>query len=405
MTYKEAINWLYNQFPSFQEKGAVAYKPGLENMLALCEAFHNPQDQLKFIHVGGTNGKGSTCSMLASILKESGETVGLFTSPHIIHFTERIRINGAEIDEDFILEIIAEIRSKKFDFKPSFFEITFLIALMYFQQRKCSICIIEVGLGGRLDATNIISPLISLITNISIDHVQFLGNTIESIATEKAGIIKENTPVVISEYQSSTKKIFSDKAISCHAPIQFVDHDSIKTPTDFPLLGQYQKFNYGLVLTALNKLTGVLRVLPEHIHDGLKNLHANTGYFGRLQLVQENPSIIYDVSHNIAGIADTLKFIHSYSKGKVHIVYGTSADKNFQEIFELFPKEYTYYFTEFSNERSAKKDDFIPLAEKNKLNATFFFKGEEALKSAQHIANKEDTILVFGSFFLLADFF
>lgn len=402
MTYEQTIDWLFQQFPSYQNVGARAYKPGLENTEKLLEYFGNPHHDLKFIHVAGTNGKGSTCSMLASILTESGSKVGLFTSPHIQDFRERIRVNGEMVSEDFVIDYVQKIQAAKIYFEPSFFEISFLMALLWFKQSECTICVIETGLGGRLDATNVITPLISLITNISIEHTQFLGNTIAEIAGEKAGIIKNNVPVVIGERENESSFVFDAVAQQKSAPIQYASDSDIHIPNHFPLLGNYQQSNFKLVIKAIESLEPIIFVTKEHIHQGLSNLTKNTGFYGRLQVVSENPRVIFDVSHNEAGIKATLDY---FKDEQLVIVYGTSADKNLDAIFPLFPKNATYLFTEFENQRSATTQKLEEFALNFKLNALFFKNAQNALFKAKSIVNKGDTILVFGSFFLISDFF
>ncbi len=402
MTYEQTIDWLFQQFPSYQNVGARAYKPGLENTEKLLGYFGNPHHDLKFIHVAGTNGKGSTCSMLASILTESGNKVGLFTSPHIQDFRERIRVNGEMVSEDFVIDYVHKIQAAKIDFEPSFFEISFLMALLWFKQSNCTICVIETGLGGRLDATNVIAPLLSLITNISIEHTQFLGNTIAEIAGEKAGIIKNNVPVVIGEREVESSFVFDAVAQQKSAPIQYASDSDIHIPNHFPLLGNYQQSNFKLVIKAIESLEPIVLVTQEHISQGLSNLTRNTGFYGRLQIVSENPRVIFDVSHNEAGIKATLDY---FKDEQLVIVYGTSADKNLDAIFPLFPKNATYLFTEFENERSATTQKLDKYALDFKLDALFFKNAQNALFKAKSIANKGDTILVFGSFFLISDFF
>lgn len=404
-SYEETISWLFEQFPSYQNIGANAYKPSLDNISKLMESFGNPHNDLQFIHVAGTNGKGSTCSMLASVLTESNYKVGLFTSPHIHDFRERIRVNGKMVSEPFIIESTNAIRSKQLDFEPSFFEITFLLSILYFKEQECDICVIETGLGGRLDATNVIYPILSLITNISIEHTQFLGNTLELIAREKAGIIKQNTPVVIGETDDATKDVFLELAQLNNATIYFSDTNKVDLPNDFPLIGDYQQQNFALVTSGLSLLASSFPISENAIERGLKNLNQNSGLQCRLQLMSKEPLIIYDVSHNTAGIKATLATIQKMTTGKLHLVYGTSSDKDLPSIFELFPKEASYYFTTFSNARSAKKEQLEQISNQFSLNAHFFDSPLDALTLAQNTANKEDSILVFGSFFLIADFF
>lgn len=403
LTYQETIDWLFQQFPSYQNVGGKAYKPGLENIERLLACFDNPQEKLRCIHVAGTNGKGSVCSMLASVLTEAGNTVGLFTSPHIRDFRERIRVNGEMASEEFVIECTQAIRSAAIGFQPSFFEISFLMALLYFKRSGCTVCVIETGLGGRLDATNVILPVISVITNISIEHTQFLGTTITEIAGEKGGIIKQGIPVVIGEREKESSLVFDRIAQEKQAPVFYASDEVVAIPDDFPLLGSYQQSNFKLVGKALEVLRPLFPVSETDIASGLEHLSRNTGFYGRMQVVGKTPLIIFDVSHNEAGIKATLDYFED--KSKLIIVYGTSADKDLDAIFPLLPKKARYFFTEFKNERSASMAQLSMFSEKNELKATFFSKSFEALESAKSIANKEDTILVFGSFFLISDFF
>lgn len=403
LTYQETVDWLFQQFPSYQAIGSRAYKPGLENTERLLAHFGNPHYDLNFIHVAGTNGKGSTCSMLASILTESGNTVGLFTSPHIQDFRERIRVNGTMVDEAFVIECTQKIRRSDFDFHPSFFEISFLMALLYFKKSNSTICVIETGLGGRLDATNVILPIVSLITNISIEHTQYLGNTIWEIAGEKAGIIKREVPVVIGERELVSSQVFDAVSAENNAPIFYASDEEITVPDAFPLLGLYQQSNFKLVYKALKLIKDAFPVSGGEIEAGLMNLSKNTGFYGRLQIVEKEPLVIFDVSHNEAGIKATLDCFKE--KNKLVIVYGTSADKNLDAIFKLFPKQANYFFTEFTNERSAPLEKLKEFSSEYGLKSSFYEGSKEALIHAKSIANKTDTILVFGSFFLISDFF
>ena len=405
-SYTETLNWLFNQFPAYHKIGVKAYKPDVSNCLILCELFGNPQNKLKFIHVAGTNGKGSTSSMLATILQESGKKVGLFTSPHIVDFRERIRINGDLISETEVIDFCLKIKSFNLNFEPSFFEITWVMALQYFQSQMCDICVIETGLGGRLDATNLITPILSIITNIGLEHTNFLGNTLEEIAFEKAGIIKKNIPVIIGETLPKTKPVFNELAKKNNSKIFYAENNTLELPPNFPLLGEYQKRNYKIIQSAIEILKDLeIIILKSNIELGLENLSKNTGFRGRMQIVSDNPLTIFDVSHNFDGIKATLESIEKINKGKLFILYGTSSDKDLNSIFSILPKNATYYFTEFSNERSATIDQLKEYSNKNRLRSFFFDSPNTALKEIQIIANKEDTILVFGSFFLISDFF
>jgi dihydrofolate synthase/folylpolyglutamate synthase len=405
-SYSETLDWLFEQFPAYQFVGALAYKPTLENTTSLCSIYEHPENKLKFIHVAGTNGKGSTSSMLASILTEAGEKVGLFTSPHIIDFRERIRVDGEMISEQFVIDFSKDIRSKNISFSPSFFEISFLMALNYFSDSKCTVCVIETGLGGRLDATNVITPLLSIITNIGIEHTQFLGNSIEEIAAEKAGIIKSNVPVIIGETTTITKAVFNKIANDNKSTIIFSEGDPSSNQFTPPLLGDYQKKNLHTVLIACKHLKHYFNGINDKtISLGLANLAQNTGFFGRLQIMQKDPRVLFDVSHNKDGIEATLSAVSLLNKGQLHILYGSSADKDVNEIAELFPKNAKFNFTTFSNTRSLSIQQLEALNQKFNFSAKIYTNPPKALKEIQSIANKQDTILVFGSFFLLSDFF
>ena len=404
--YQEEIDWLFKQFPSYQLVGKSAYKPDLTNCIKLSSYFDNPHLNQKFIHVAGTNGKGSTSSMLSSILTESGYKTGLFTSPHIHDFRERIRINGKEIDEAFVIQFCRKIKSLKIDFSPSFFEITWVMALIYFQKEKCDVIVVETGLGGRLDATNVITPILSIITNIGLEHTNFLGNTLEKIAFEKGGIIKSNIPVVIGETTKETKSVFLEIAKKNTSRLILAENIVVPTEIYLPLLGEYQKRNFRTVYTSIKELQNIgYSISEENINKGLENLKINTGFKARLQVIEKKPLTIIDVSHNYDGIKNTLESIKKSTKGKLHLIYGTSGDKDLNNIFTLFPIESQYYFTEFSNSRSAKIEDLSFQAKKNNLKALFFLDIKKALKTAQKTANEEDTILIFGSFFLINDIF
>jgi len=306
-----------------------AYKPDLVNVRELCKLFDDPQNDLNFVHVAGTNGKGSTSSMLASILTESGQTCGLFTSPHIIDFRERIRVNGNMIPEESVISFCNKVRHLKLKIEPSFFEITFVMALVHFKESKCNVAVIETGLGGRLDATNIIQPILSIITNISMEHTQFLGNTLDSIAREKAGIIKKNTPVIIGEAVPETKTVFERISAEQNAKIIYSEEHASDQSFKSPLIGDYQQKNLQTVLTAISELNkSRFNITPANITEGINNLSKNTGFFGRMQVISKAPLTILDVSHNEDGIRKTLDSLRSINKGKLHLIYGSSADKN-----------------------------------------------------------------------------
>jgi dihydrofolate synthase / folylpolyglutamate synthase len=387
--------------------GAKAFKPTLTNSWKIMELLDSPQKKVKCIHVAGSNGKGSTCSMLASILTESGYKVGLFTSPHIKDFRERIRINGEQISEQNVIDFIYKIKQSPLDFEPSFFEITFGMAMEYFANENCDVCIIETGLGGRLDATNVVEPIMSIITNISLEHTAMLGNTLEEISFEKGGIIKPNIPVILGETEPQLYPIFKELASKNNSTIHY--SSELEYPKNFnsPLLGNYQIENLRTVLKSCEVINACgFELNDELIQKGLDNLSRNTGFFGRLQVTSTSPITIFDVSHNPAGIFASMESIQKLNNGRLHIIYGTSADKDVLSILQLFPKDANYYFTEFSNDRSINIDLLKSYSEQIwKTNCKFFTDPNIALADAQLHANHEDTIVVIGSFFLISDFF
>lgn len=404
--YQASLSWLFSQFPSYQNIGAGAYKPDLGNIRQLCAFFDNPHEKLRLIHVAGTNGKGSVCSMLSSILTASGEKTGLFTSPHIHDFRERIRINGEMISEEEVVSFCDTLRASKLDFEPSFFEITCCMALVHFQKNACSIAVIETGLGGRLDATNIITPILSIITNISLEHTQFLGNDVASIALEKAGIIKKNVPVVIGKTDEHTRGVFQAKAKTELAEITFCDELPLPDYSELPLLGTYQQENLRTVLQAISILnTSGFKLSDDIIREGLKHIRKHTGIFGRMEIIGHDPLTILDVSHNVDGIQRSLSYIHALSKGKLYLIYGSSADKDISSILPLFPKDASLAFCAFSNERSLRVEQLENLAASIHPRPSIYRNIQEALEDVLKNASANDTVFVFGSFFLISDYF
>ena len=404
MTYEESISWLFNQFPAYQNVGISAYKPDLDNVLALCKHFKVDYSKLKFIHVAGTNGKGSTSNYLASILQESGTKTGLFTSPHILDFRERIRVNGEMISEQKVLEFCKLIQTSNFDIKPSFFEITWVLALIHFIESDCNICVIETGLGGRLDATNIITPILSVITNIGLDHTAILGNTLAEIAYEKAGIIKNAIPVVLGEKNQETKAVFDSKAQEMQTEIYFSEDFNIDN-TFFPeesYLAQNEKTVRASIFI-INKKG--FKISEENILNGFNNVFKNTGFYGRFQQIQEKPKIILDAAHNKHGIEMLLKSISKLKCDKLHIIYGASNDKNLEEIVALFPSEAQLYLSSFSNLRSFSYQELTDFKSGNKQIQKVFSNIQEAFTEVQTSVNENDMLLITGSFFLLSDFF
>ena len=397
--YEKTIEWLFKQFPSFQNLGAEAYKPGLSNVISLLNSFDNPQDKLQFIHIAGTNGKGSTASFTASILTELKEKVGLFTSPHIFDFRERIRVNGKKIAEEEVISFCTKIKTLKLDFEPSFFEITFVLSLVHFQAKNCSICVIETGLGGRLDATNCILPKISVITNIGMDHMKFLGNTLKEIALEKAGIIKENTTVVIGKTQNEIKELFTDIAKEKKAKIFFADESTIRTPELYP---SYQIENLQTALKTLELLS--YSISQKIIQKSIDKLNENTVLFARMTHINRNPTIILDVSHNEDGIKATLNALILNPKGKLLVLLGCSNDKDINLHLNLFPDKANISLCAFSNERSRKFEEYQILKNQNPKIKEVFEDVNLAIRKIKETLSKEDTLLVIGSFFLIADY-
>jgi dihydrofolate synthase/folylpolyglutamate synthase len=405
-SYSETVNWLFAQFPAYQNLGASAYKTGLENTHKLHEHFGRPADELKFVHIAGSNGKGSCSSMLASSFTEAGYKTGLFTSPHLLDFRERIRINGVMIEEEFVISFCNEVQALELDFSPSFFEVTWIMALLYFKKEQMEVCIIETGLGGRLDSTNIIQPELSVITNISIEHSNFLGDTIEKIAFEKGGIIKPNTPLVVGRFQAASDEVFLELVRERKASVFYARNFSSKVPDNLFLRADYQKENYKTCSASIQILQGKFKNLNiEHLENGLENLHKNTGFAGRLQTVSENPRIIIDVSHNEDGILQTLAvFRKEISNKSLKIIYGSSSDKGVKNILKLFPKSCRLYLTSFENERAISAEKLKNEADNLGLKSSSFTHVKEALASVKAESSPDDTILICGSFFLIHDF-
>lgn len=404
MNYQETTNWMFNQLPMYQLQGASAYKEDLTNIRLLASQLDNPQDRLKCIHVAGTNGKGSTSHMLASVLQESGYKVGLYTSPHLKDFRERIKINGEEISEDFVIEFIARHKSFFEANDMSFFEMSVGLVFDYFVSEKVDIAIIEVGLGGRLDATNIITPLISVITNIDLDHMQFLGNTPREIAGEKAGIIKPNVPVVIGEYTQETQPVFLAKAEENKAPIYFAS-DLISEVFASDLIGDYQFHNKKTVqqIIAVLNTQNEFKVSTENLKIGLLNVSKNTGLQGRWQQLGENPKIICDTAHNKHGLAIVMKQIQKETFENLHIVLGVVNDKDLDSILPLFPKKAIYYFCRPNSSRGLDTEILKEAAKKYDLLGEKYNSVEDAFSAARKNAGQNDFIYVGGSTFVVAE--
>ena len=395
---------MFNQLPMYQLQGASAYKKDLTNAYLLANHLDNPQKNLKCIHVAGTNGKGSTSHMLASILQEAGCKVGLYTSPHLKDYRERIKINGVKISEDFVCDFINKNKAFFEANDMSFFEMTVGLAFEYFAKEKVDIAIIEVGMGGRLDATNIIMPLVSVITNIALDHVQFLGNTLEAIAYEKAGIIKPGIPVVIGEYNNETKPVFLSKAAANNSKIYFAS-DLIHKNYPSDLIGDYQVHNKKVVLQTIEEINSQKEFIisDSNIKSGLLNVVKNTGLEGRWQQLGEYPKIICDTAHNKNGLEIVMKQIQKEKFDTLHIVLGVVNDKDLDEVLPLFPTDAIYYFCKPNIPRGLETK---VLQEKA---ATFGLKGEvynsvsESYKKALQNATKSDFVYIGGSTFVVAE--
>ena len=404
MNYQETLRWMFAQLPMYQHQGASAYKKDLINTILLTHHLGNPERKLKTIHVAGTNGKGSTSSMIASVLQEAGYKVGLYTSPHLKDFRERIKINGQEIEEFFVVNFI-EKHKLFFEVNSlSFFEMTVGLAFDYFVEKEIDIAIIEVGMGGRLDSTNIITPLISVITNIGLDHTQFLGNSLKAIAGEKAGIIKPNIPVVIGEYTVEIKEVFQNKAEECKSKIYFAG-DLIQEIYPSILLGDYQVQNIKTVMQTFEvlKLQNNFIISEQNIKDGLMNVVKNTGLLGRWQQIKTKPKVICDTAHNSHGLKIVINQILNEKFEKLHIVLGVVNDKDLNDIFPLFPKEATYYFCKPNIPRGLDVVILEKKASEFGLKGNTYNSVSEAYFSALKQASEKDFIFIGGSTFVVAE--
>lgn len=400
MTYQETVNWMFNQLPMYQNQGKSAYKVDLTNIINLASHLKNPENKFKSIHVGGTNGKGSTSHMIASILQEAGYKVGLYTSPHLKSFTERIRINGAEIPKEKVVEFIAENKSFFETNHLSFFEMTVGMAFDYFAKEKVDIAVIEVGLGGRLDSTNIITPEVAIITNIGLDHTNILGDTHEKIAIEKAGIIKKNIPVIIGEKQKETETVFKEKANELEAEIIFASEKETEYKTD--LLGDYQKNNVKTAVEAIKKLEN-FSVTEKDIQTGLLHVVSNTNLLGRWQILQKNPKVICDTAHNKEGLAYVMEQLNNEEFEKLHIVLGVVSDKNLNEVLPLFPKSATYYFCRPKISRGLPAEELKSKSEAFELTGAIYSSVKESFEAALNNSSEEDLVYIGGSTFVVAE--
>ncbi|MBX2960280.1 MAG: bifunctional folylpolyglutamate synthase/dihydrofolate synthase [Flavobacteriales bacterium] len=403
MNYQQTLDYLFSQLPMFQRVGASAYKADLNNTIELCKLLHHPEKNFKSIHIAGTNGKGSTSHMLASILQEAGYKVGLYTSPHLKDFRERIKINGEMISEQEVVDFVIKHQSEFEQINLSFFEWTVGLAFDYFSKKQVDIAVIETGLGGRLDSTNVITPLVSVITNIGKDHTQFLGETLAKIASEKAGIIKENIPIIIGETQQETQQVFIDKALEKSAKIFFADK-IITTNYESDLKGIYQEKNKKTVLAAIQQLMiNGFSIAEENIKNGLLNVVKNTGLLGRWQILSENPLTICDTGHNEAGIKEVLKQISLTKHNHLHFVFGAVNDKEIDSILSMLPKNATYYFCQAKIPRALDVNVLYTKAKEFELKGNPYDSVENAIKQAKANASANDFVFVGGSTFVVAE--
>lgn len=420
-TYAETLDYLYSALPMFHRIGAAALKPDLTNTIRLCDALGNPQHAFKSIHIAGTNGKGSTSHMLASVLQEANYKTGLYTSPHLKSFTERIRVNGEEVSEAFVIDFVNRVVPLIDEIKPSFFEITVAMAFDYFAKQKVDVAVIETGLGGRLDSTNIITPVLSVITNISWDHKDILGDTLEKIASEKAGIIKPHVPVVISQRQKNIEHVFIAKAKECDAEISFASDNiavaknndgGLKVKSDkisyddlqLPLKGNYQVKNLPGVLKSVEVLnTHGFSISNDALQNGLVNVISNTQLKGRWQILRDQPLMICDTGHNIDGITEIVQQIQTITYDKLHMVIGMVKDKDITEILQILPVQATYYFCQSKLPRALDAHILAEKAAHCGLHGTVIPDVNEAKRVALKNASENDLIFIGGSTFVVAE--
>ena len=420
LSYEETIQHLYESLPMYQRVGAVAYKADLTNTIALCEALGNPQHTFKSIHVAGTNGKGSSSHMLASILQTAGYKTGLYTSPHLKEFTERIRINGAEVSKEFVVDFVDRIKPSIEIIQPSFFEITVAMAFDYFATQKVDVAVIEVGLGGRLDSTNVITPIVSLITNISWDHKDILGDTLPKIAFEKAGIIKKNIPVVISEHGTEVDAVFISKATEMNSSISFaeddwkikslsngkyqVTHQNVSLEIELDLKGAYQRKNLAGVFQVVEILRNYgFNISADQFSGALKNVMSNTGLKGRWQKLGERPLMICDTGHNEGGIKEVVSQIKSQQFEKLFFVLGCVKDKDLSSVLKLLPTEAYYFFCQAKIPRALDSYELKTQAHAFNLKGEVITDVNAAIIAAKKKSNSADFIFIGGSTFVVAE--
>jgi dihydrofolate synthase/folylpolyglutamate synthase len=426
LTYQQTLDYLFAQLPMFSRIGSAAIKKDLTNTLKLCEALGQPQQQFKSVHIAGTNGKGSTSHMLAAVFQRAGYKTGLYTSPHLVDFRERIRINGKEIPEQFVIDFVAKHKALIEEVMPSFFEITVAMAFMTFAAEEVDIAIIETGLGGRLDSTNVITPVLSIITNISYDHTDLLGDTLTQIAKEKAGIIKPGIPVIIGESDDETERVFFETSVHTGSTVYYADTlwDIVKTKTEDGLqhyktvhkgslkiidlwtdmLGSYQQHNIKTVLTA-TELLGALgwKLLLEDAFDALANVKGLSGLRGRWEVLQTSPLVVADVAHNAAGLAEMLQQWTQVPANQKIVILGFVKDKDVRTALAQFPADNIYYCTNASIPRALPAEDLHAMAVEAGLNAAIFSSVEAAVHTAIANSRTEDAVLITGSFFIVGE--
>ena len=426
MTYKETLDWMFNKLPMYQRIGAAAYKADLNNTIQLLQLLDNPHHNFKSVHVAGTNGKGSTSHMLASVFQEAGYKTGLYTSPHLIDFRERIRINGEMIPEENVVQFIDTYKAKFEAMELSFFEMTVGMAFDYFAKEKVDIAIVEVGMGGRLDSTNLITPELSVITNIDFDHMKFLGDTRAKIAYEKADIIKPGIPVVIGETHPETEQVFIDKAKEGNSPIYFADqifdcdkiHIESNTTQQFdvwknselymealeiPLMGNYQQKNLTTVMCSLDLLRGKFDLTEDHIRDGIGKVISNTHLMGRWQILNSDPLTIADTGHNVAGITEVVRQLAEMNYEKLHFVLGMVNDKDVESVLQLLPRGAEYYFCKADIPRGLDANILAEKAFDMGLRGMAYESVRHAYRSAINNARFGDVVFIGGSNFTVAE--
>ena len=425
MNYEETLDYLYERTLVYHKIGAGAYKPGLERSMTLDDIAGNPHRKYKTIHVAGTNGKGSVAHLLAAVLQSAGHKVGLYTSPHLLDFGERIRVNGRTITKQYVADFVGKNLKFIEREKPSFFELTSAMAFDYFRHKKVNYAVIETGLGGRLDSTNIINPILSIITSIDLDHTELLGDTVLKIADEKAGIMKRNVPVIIGEmHDEKLEQFFNYKALEVSSPISYATHrDTLLDAEIQPdgswifdsvnygaltgeLCGFSQKTNAQTVLAALKMLTNSgVQIRISAIRKAFKNVTKLTGFMGRWQTLQSKPKVVCDVGHNVGAWETILRqlYIESQQRDKVHIVFGMSSDKNIEGVLSIMPKKATYYFTQASGERAASAEEITQMAKSHELNGKIYNNVKESVEEALKNAAENDFILIGGSTFVVAE--